>query len=224
MNIIIFRGGIVVLNTIDKELKKLDNVMIKYISALKVLETQLEIINDDFKYIKKYNPIEHIKTRIKSADSIINKLYDDNLEFNLDNVEEYINDIVGVRIICAFSSDVFELIEIIRNSNIIHVINEKDFITQPKETGYRSYHLIVEVPVELINEKVMVKAEIQIRTLAMDLWASLEHKLKYKSDYCTDSISNKLISISEELNKIDSEMLELVNKENQMKLLEEGED
>ena len=212
------------MNTIDKELKKLDNVMIKYISALKVLETQLEIINDDFKYIKKYNPIEHIKTRIKSADSIINKLYNDNLEFNLDNVEEYINDIVGVRIICAFSSDVFELIEIIRNSNIIHVINEKDFITQPKETGYRSYHLIVEVPVELINEKVMVKAEIQIRTLAMDLWASLEHKLKYKSDYCTDSISNKLISISEELNKIDSEMLELVNKENQMKLLEEGED
>ena len=212
------------MNTIDEELKKLDNVMIKYISALKVLETQLEIINDDFKYIKKYNPIEHIKTRIKSADSIINKLYDDNLEFNLDNVEEYINDIVGVRIICAFSSDVFELIEIIRNSNIIHVINEKDFITKPKETGYRSYHLIVEVPVELINEKVMVKAEIQIRTLAMDLWASLEHKLKYKSDYCTDSISNKLISISEELSKIDSEMLELVNKENQLKLLEEGED
>ena len=118
------------MNTIDEELRKLDNVMIKYISALKVLETQLEIINDDFKYIKKYNPIEHIKTRIKSADSIINKLYKDNLEFTLDNVENYINDIVGVRIICAFESDVYELIEIIRNSNIINVINEKDFITQ----------------------------------------------------------------------------------------------
>lgn len=211
------------MNTIDEELRKLDNVMIKYISALKVLETQLEIINDDFKYIKKYNPIEHIKTRIKSADSIINKLYKDNLEFTLDNVENYINDIVGVRIICAFESDVYELIEIIRNSNIINVINEKDFISKPKKTGYRSYHLIVEVPVELINEKVMVKAEIQIRTLAMDLWASLEHKLKYKSEYCTDSISTKLIDISSQLHNIDREMLELVNMENEIKLLQEGE-
>lgn len=211
------------MNTIDEELKKLDNVMIKYISALKVLETQLEIINDDFKYIKKYNPIEHIKTRIKSADSIINKLYKENLEFTLDNVENYINDIVGVRIICAFESDVFELIDIIRNSNIIHVIKEKDFISKPKKTGYRSYHLIVEVPVELINEKVMVKAEIQIRTLAMDLWASLEHKLKYKSAYCTDDISTKLVDISSELHKIDEEMLELVNKENEIKLLQEGD-
>ena len=211
------------MNTIDEELRKLDNVMIKYISALKVLETQLEIINDDFKYIKKYNPIEHIKTRIKSADSIINKLYKDDLEFTLDNVENYINDIVGVRIICAFESDVYELIEIIRNSNIINVINEKDFISKPKKTGYRSYHLIVEVPVELINEKVMVKAEIQIRTLAMDLWASLEHKLKYKSEYCTDSISTKLIDISSQLHNIDREMLELVNMENEIKLLQEGE-
>ena len=212
------------MNTIEEELKKLDNVMIKYISALKVLETQLEIINDDFKYIKKYNPIEHIKTRIKSADSIINKLYKDNLDFNLDNVEEFINDIVGVRIICAFESDVYELIEIIRNSNIIHVINEKDFITNPKKTGYRSYHLIVEVPVELINEKVMVKAEIQIRTLAMDLWASLEHKLKYKSEYCTEDISKKLIDISSQLHIIDEEMLELVNEENEIKLLQESDE
>ena len=212
------------MNTIEEELKKLDNVMITYISALKVLETQLEIINDDFKYIKKYNPIEHIKTRIKSADSIINKLYKDNLDFNLDNVEEFINDIVGVRIICAFESDVYELIEIIRNSNIIHVINEKDFITNPKKTGYRSYHLIVEVPVELINEKVMVKAEIQIRTLAMDLWASLEHKLKYKSEYCTEDISKKLIDISSQLHVIDEEMLELVKEENEIKLLQESDE
>jgi len=212
------------LDNIDIELKKLDNVMIKYISALKVLETQLQIINDDFKYIKKYNPIEHIKTRIKSADSIINKLYKDNLDFTLDNVEKYINDIVGVRIICAFESDVFELIEIIRNSNMIKVIKEKDFITHPKDSGYRSYHLIVEVPVELINEKIMVKAEIQIRTMAMDLWASLDHKLSYKSDYCNDKIKNKLIKISDELNKIDDEMKELVTIENEMKLLNEGED
>ena len=98
------------------------------------------------------------------------------------------------------------------------------FITKPKNTGYRSYHLIVEVPVELINEKVMVKAEIQIRTLAMDLWASLEHKLKYKSEYCTDDISKKLVNISGQLHDIDEEMMNLVNKENEIKLLQEGED
>ena len=198
--------------------------MIKYISALKVLETQLQIINDDFKYIKKYNPIEHIKTRIKSADSIINKLYKDNLDFTIENVEKYINDIVGVRIICSFESDVFELIEIIRNSNIIHVINEKDFISKPKDSGYRSYHLIVEVPVEFINDKVMVKAEIQIRTMAMDLWASLDHKLRYKSNYCTDEIKTKLVKISDELHNIDDEMRDMVTLENKIKLLNEGED
>lgn len=209
---------------IDDELQKLDNLMIKYISALKVLETQLQIINDDFKYIKKYNPIEHIKTRIKSADSIINKLYKDNLDFTIENVEKYINDIVGVRIICSFESDVFELIEIIRNSNIIHVINEKDFISKPKDSGYRSYHLIVEVPVEFINEKVMVKAEIQIRTMAMDLWASLDHKLRYKSNYCTDEIKTELVKISDELHNIDDEMRDMVTLENKIKLLNEGED
>lgn len=196
--------------------------MIKYISALKVLETQLEIINDDFKYIKKYNPIEHIKTRIKSADSIMNKLYKENREFTLDNVEKYINDIVGVRIICAFESDVFELIEILRKSSIVHIIKEKDFITKPKQSGYRSYHLIVEVPVELINGQEFVKAEIQIRTLAMDLWASLEHKLKYKSEYCTEEISEKLIAISNELNAVDLEMLRLVSCERELKMLDEG--
>lgn len=209
---------------IDDELQKLDNLMIKYISALKVLETQLQIINDDFKYIKKYNPIEHIKTRIKSADSIINKLYKDNLDFTIENVEKYINDIVGLRIICSFESDVFELIEIIRNSNIIHVINEKDFISKPKDSGYRSYHLIVEVPVEFINDKVMVKAEIQIRTMAMDLWASLDHKLRYKSNYCTDEIKTKLVKISDELHNIDDEMRDMVTLENKIKLLNEGED
>lgn len=211
------------MNTIDNEIEKLDNVMIKYISALKVLETQLEIINDDFKYIKKYNPIEHIKTRIKSADSIINKLYKDKKEFTLDNVEKYVNDIVGVRIICSLESDIYDLIDIIRNSSVIKIINEKDFIKDVKDTGYRSYHMIVEVPVELINEKVNVKAEIQIRTLAMDLWASLEHKLKYKSKYCTKSVSDRLINISEELYKIDKEMIELFKIEKEQHILVDGE-
>lgn len=211
------------MNIVENELAKLDNIMIKYISALKVLETQLEIINDDFKYIKKYNPIEHIKSRIKSADSIIKKLEKNNLDFSLEAIEENINDIVGIRIICSFESDVFELINIIRNSNIIHVIKEKDYITNPKPSGYRSYHMIVEVPVELINDKVMVKAEIQIRTMAMDLWASLDHKLNYKNDYTTNVISSRLRKVSDSLNKVDNEMMELLSIENDVKLLNEGD-
>ena len=206
------------------ELEKLDNIMIKYISALKILETQIEIINDDFKYIKKYNPIEHVKTRIKTADSIINKLRKNNLDFTIENVVNYINDIIGVRIICSFKEDVYELIDILKKSKNIKVINEKDYINNPKISGYRSYHMIVEVPVELINEKTYVKAEIQIRTLAMDLWASLDHKLSYKSEFCTDEIYKKLYEMSDELNQVDDEMSSLIDMEKKMELLEIGDD
>ena len=192
----------------EKE-KVLDSIIIKYEAALKVLETQIEIINNDFKYIKKYNPIEHVKTRIKSYDSIIKKMEMDNIPFSAENVEQYINDIVGVRIICSFNSDIYDLINILRNSSLIKVIHEKDYITNPKKSGYRSYHLIVEVPVELINGKYNVRAEIQIRTLAMDLWASLNHKLVYKADYSSAYIDGKLKMIGDELSSIDNEMTEL---------------
>ena len=192
----------------EKE-KILDSIIIKYEAALKVLETQIEIINNDFKYIKKYNPIEHVKTRMKSYDSIIKKMEMDDIPFSAENVEKYINDVVGVRIICSFNSDIYDLIDILRNSSLIKILHEKDYITNPKKSGYRSYHLIVEVPVELINGKYNVRAEIQIRTLAMDLWASLNHKLVYKADYSSAYIDGKLKMIGDELNSIDNEMTEL---------------
>ena len=135
------------------------------------------------------------------------------LEFNLKNIDKSIKDVVGVRIICSFLPDVYDLIDIIKNSNIIRVIGEKDYITNPKDSGYRSYHILVEVPVDLIRGKEYVKAEIQIRTLAMDLWAGLNHKLSYKSRYCTEEIDKRLWEVSKELNQIDKEMTELVNKE-----------
>lgn len=201
------------------ELEKLQNELPKYEAALKVLQTQFEIINNDYKYKRNYNPIEHIKARIKTVNSIVKKLNDNNIPFTFENVEKNINDIVGVRIICAFKNDLFELIKIIKTSKIIKVIKEKDYITYPNKEGYRSYHLIVFVPVDLLSGTVLVKAEIQIRTLAMDLWASLEHKLKYKSDYCTEEISKRLVEISDELDEIDNEMRDLVNIENQIKIL-----
>ena len=201
------------MNKISQELITFDEAMIKYISAQKVLETQLEIINDSFVYIKNYNPIEHIASRIKSKESIFRKLNKLKLEFTLQNIDQFVKDVVGIRIICSFLPDVYDLIAIIKNSNIIRVIEEKDYITTPKESGYRSYHIIVEVPVELIHGKEYVKAEIQIRTLAMDLWASLNHKLSYKSRYCTEEIDKRLWEVSNELNQIDKEMTDLVNKE-----------
>ena len=195
------------------ELEKLNTIMIKYISALKVLETQLDIISDDFKYIKEYNPIEHIKTRIKSADSIIDKLERKNIDFTIENIEENLTDIVGVRIICSFESDVYDLIDIIKKSSIIKVIEEKDYIKNPKLSGYRSYHLIVEVPVELINDKYKVKAEIQIRTMAMDLWASLEHKIKYKAKTeVSTSTNDALHDASEILYSLDKTMDNILNE------------
>ncbi len=196
------------------ELEKLNTIMIKYISALKVLETQLDIISDDFKYIKEYNPIEHIKTRLKTADSIVDKLDRKHIDFTIENVENELYDIVGARIICSFESDVFDLVRIIKKSSIIKVLKEKDYITNPKESGYRSYHLIVEIPVELINEKAIVKAEIQIRTMAMDLWASLEHKIKYKSkNKIDDGVNKTLLDASSLLYSLDNTMDNILNKE-----------
>lgn len=205
----------------DKNIEKFDKMMLKYEAGLKVLETQIEIINNDFKNIKKYNPIEHIKTRIKSIDSLKRKLEKKNIEFTVDNIENNINDVIGVRIICAFLEDVNELIKIIKSSSLIKVIKEKDYITNPKDSGYRSYHFVVEVPVSLLSGNYMVRAEIQIRTLAMDLWASLEHKLSYKSDYVTEDIQKRLYEISDELDQIDEEMTELVETENRIKLMYE---
>jgi len=196
-----------------EELEKLNTIMIKFIAGLKVLETQLDIISDDFKYIKDYNPIEHIKTRIKTADSIIGKLEKYDLDFTIENVEEKLFDIVGARIICSFESDIYDLVNIIKKSSIIKVIEEKDYIANPKKSGYRSYHLLVEVPVELINEKCIVKAEIQIRTMAMDLWASLEHKIKYKAKSIVSDETNKiLLEASESLYNLDKTMNNILNK------------
>ena len=201
----------------DDEIMKLNSEMIKYTSALKVLETQLEIINDTFKYTKSYNPIEHIKTRIKTVDSIKKKLKKKGYRFTVKNIEEHINDIVGVRVICSFEDDVYDLVDIIKKSEILTVVKEKDYIKTPKSTGYRSYHMIVKVPVPLINDNAEIYAEIQIRTLAMDLWASLDHKLNYKSDYTTKRIANKMYKVSNELFKIDEEMSKTLKLENKIK-------
>ena len=157
-------------------------VIFLYNAALKEVGTKLEILNDEFQHVHQYNPIEHIKTRIKTPESIVKKLKRYGYETSIENMVRYINDIAGVRLICSFTSDIYRLAEMIGNQSDLKVLSIKDYIRNPKESGYKSYHMLVSVPIFLSDSVVDTKVEIQIRTIAMDFWASLDHKLKYKKD------------------------------------------
>ena len=161
-------------------------IMFLYNSALKEVGTKLEILNDEFQHVHKYNTIEHIKTRIKTPESIVKKLRRYGYEISIENMVKYINDIAGVRLICSFTSDIYRLAEMIGNQSDLKVLSIKDYIKNPKESGYKSYHMLVSVPIFLSDSVVDTKVEIQIRTIAMDFWASLEHKLRYKKDIPAD--------------------------------------
>lgn len=194
----------------DGEVDSWKEAMLDYNSALKQIETKLDILNDEFMHIHSYNPIEHIKARIKTPESIVKKLRRYGLEFTLENMEESVNDIAGVRIICSFTSDIFRLADMIRDQKDIKVLSTKDYITTPKPSGYRSYHMIVSVPVYFSDRIKEVKVEIQIRTVAMDFWASLEHKIRYKFEgNAPEHIKEELIDCSEMIAVLDEKMLSL---------------
>ena len=194
----------------DGEVDSWKEAMLDYNSALKQIETKLNILNDEFQHIHRYNPIEHIKARIKTPESIVKKLRRYGLEFTLDNMEKAVNDIAGVRITCSFTSDIFRLADMIRDQKDIRVLSTKDYITSPKPSGYRSYHMIVSVPVYFSDRIKEVKVEIQIRTVAMDFWASLEHKINYKFEgNAPQHIKEELIECSEMIANLDAKMLSL---------------
>ena len=194
----------------DGEVDSWNEAMLDYNSALKQIETKLSILNDEFQHIHRYNPIEHIKARIKTPESIVKKLKRYGLEFTLDNMEQAVNDIAGVRITCSFTSDIFRLADMIRDQKDIKVISTKDYITSPKPSGYRSYHMIISVPVYFSDRIKDVKVEIQIRTVAMDFWASLEHKINYKFEgNAPQHIKEELIECSEMIANLDAKMLSL---------------
>ena len=194
----------------DGEVDSWKEAMLDYNSALKQIETKLSILNDEFQHIHRYNPIEHIKARIKTPESIVKKLRRYGLDFTLDNMESAVNDIAGVRITCSFTSDIFRLAEMIRDQKDIKVLSTKDYITSPKPSGYRSYHMIISVPVYFSDRIKDVKVEIQIRTVAMDFWASLEHKINYKFEgNAPQHIKEELIECSEMIANLDAKMLSL---------------
>ena len=151
-----------------------ETMMFLYNSALKEVNTKLEILNDEFVHIHNYNPIEYIKSRIKTPESIVKKLKKGGYESTIENMVTYVKDIAGIRIVCSFTSDIYRLAEMIGRQNDLTVISVKDYMKHPKASGYKSYHMIVSVPIFLSNKVVDTKVEIQIRTIAMDFWASLE--------------------------------------------------
>ena len=211
----------------ELELPDVQDVMLEYRkikllyrSALKEIRTKLEILNDEFKLVHQYNPIEHIESRLKTDESITRKLIRKGKEITVENIQKYIDDIAGVRVICSFTPDIYRIVDMISSQDDIEVLKTKDYMLNPKVNGYRSYHLIVRVPIFLSDRVVPTKVEIQIRTVAMDFWASLEHKIYYKyegntSEYikkelkeCADLVTfldSKMLAINEEVRSIREE-------------------
>ena len=194
----------------NAEIDNWQTTMLLYNSALKEVGTKLEILNDEFQHIHQYNPIEHIKSRIKSPESIVRKLRNKGLESTIDNMVHYVNDIAGIRVICSFTSDIYRIAEMLSNQSDLKVLSVKDYIENPKESGYKSYHMIVSVPIYLSDSVVDTKVEVQIRTVAMDFWASLEHKMNYKFEKnAPEHIKRQLYECAQMVSVLDDMMLSL---------------
>lgn len=185
-------------------------IMMVYESAIKQLETKLEILNKEYKVTGRRNPIETIKSRIKSPDSIAKKLEKKGLAVNFKTMTENLQDIAGVRVICPYISDIYNVKDILLKQPDITLIEEKDYIANPKSSGYRSLHLVVEIPVYLSQTEHRVRVEIQMRTIAMDFWAQLEHELKYKNEQkIPESVRRELFRVAETIAMTDREMEEI---------------
>ena len=153
-----------------------------YDSAIREVKTKLEILDSEFRTKYSYNPIHHIEDRLKSPESMFKKLQRNNLPFTVESVRENLFDIAGVRVICNYIEDIYQVADLLTAQDDVTLIKRKDYIANPKANGYRSLHLVIETPVYLSEQKELVNVEVQIRTIAMDFWASLEHELKYKTD------------------------------------------
>mgnify|MGYP005966636937 CR=1 FL=1 len=194
----------------DDSVLSWNTAMLLYNSALKEMGTKIEILNDEFQHVHQYNPIEYVKTRLKSPESIVKKLKRYGYEDSIQNMIEYCNDIAGVRIVCSFTSDIYRLADMIGRQSDITVLSIKDYIKNPKPSGYKSYHMIVTIPIFLSDRMVDTKVEIQIRTIAMDFWASLEHKIYYKSDFeAPDYLQRELKACADVVDMLDAKMFSL---------------
>lgn len=178
----------IIANMTEEFEQTIDPILKMYSAAMSVATARLDIIKDEFRYRKQRCPIHHIDTRIKSARSILGKLRKKDLDLTISAACNHVYDIAGVRIVCPYVKDVYTIRDRIMAQDDIQILSIKDYIEHPKKNGYRSFHMIIRVPVYFMNKKQLVPVEIQIRTLAMDLWASLEHDIMYKSLYAESEI------------------------------------
>ncbi len=186
------------------------SVIFLYDSALREINTKIEILNNEFVHIYNYNPIEHIKSRLKTPDSIVKKLKRYGYDVTIDNMVEKLNDIAGIRIICSFTSDIYHIAEMITKQSDVTVLYVKDYIENPKPNGYKSYHMVVTIPIYLTDGPVDTKVEVQIRTVAMDFWASLEHKIYYKFEGNAPAyLQQELKACADVVNMLDKKMFSL---------------
>ena len=167
--------------------KPYQELMAYYRCALMEVETKFNVLNEELSLVYDRNPIETIKSRIKSPESIIDKVMRKGIPLTVDSIEKNISDIAGIRVICAFPNDIYMLSEALLRQDDVRLITRKDYIRQPKDNGYRSLHLIIETPIFLRNQTRLMKVEVQLRTISMDWWASLEHKIRYKKNLADDA-------------------------------------
>ena len=194
----------------EDQVDRWEETMFLYESALKQMTMKAEMLNDEFVCRYRYNPIEHIKSRLKTADSIVRKLKQDGYEVTIDNMNTRLSDIAGVRIICSFTSDIYQIADVLERQEDVTVLYVKDYIKHPKPNGYKSYHMVVSVPVYLTDGRRDVKVEVQIRSVAMDFWASLEHKIAYKFEGdAPEALLRDLKSCADMVDMLDNKMYSL---------------
>lgn len=193
--------------------KKFMSLMMMYRSAIREIKTKLEVLDDEFSIEHKRNPIASIQSRIKKPESIYQKLTKLGYEVTTENIREHLNDVAGIRVVCPFLEDIYHVADLLASQDDIKLIKVKDYIEHPKENGYRSYHMIVEIPVFFSEGKTLMRAEVQIRTMGMDFWASLEHQLRYKKGLeeteLYDQISQRLQETAKMITATDIEMEEI---------------
>lgn len=194
-------------DAISERLNDFSTMMAYYRCAIMEIETKFNVLNEEFSLQYDRNPINGMKSRLKSLASIKGKMEKKGLPFTVEDIEENINDIAGIRVICSFPNDVYMLADALLKQDDITLVKKKDYIENPKPNGYRSLHLIVSVPIFLAKEKRPMKVEIQLRTIAMDFWASLEHQLRYKKDFeFTENMAKELLYCADLSAELDSKM------------------
>lgn len=198
-----------------KNTEPMNTLLAYYRCAIMEVETKFNVLNEQFSLEYDRNPIESIKSRIKSMESLAKKVRERNVPITVEGIEENIHDVAGIRVICSFPEDIYMLADCLLQQDDITLIEKKDYIQNPKPSGYRSLHLIVSVPIFLKNEKRNMKVEVQLRTIAMDFWASLEHKLRYKKNIpaqVADELAKELKDCAEQSASLDRKMQEIRNK------------